>query len=321
MKKYIFSKLIIGFLTITFSLVLTFFLIRLAPGTPMRIVAGKENPNPEQIEYLTKKYGLDKPVYVQFKEYVKGILKGDFGFSYKNNLPVIEVIKDRIKPTLTLTLTSNILSALLGSLSGLFIGRKKGSKLDKSFSYFSYVMDAIPGFWLAMILIMFFSSKLGWFPTSGMYNLRERYTGIMKFLDLAYHMVLPILTVVLIQTPIYFRIARSSVINTLNLGFLKTFKAAGMKEKTIFRKYVLKNSLIPIITTFSMSLAFTISGAALIEIVFSWPGMGRLIINSINGRDYMVLNGLYLVISISITLFTLLTDILYAIVDPRIRTK
>ena len=287
----------------------------------MRIVAGKENPNPEQIEHLTAKYGLDKPVGVQFVNYIKNMTKGDFGFSYRNNLPVLEVIKRRIVPTLMLSLTSNILSAIIGGFMGLYIGRRKNSIIDRSMNYISYIMDAIPGFWLAMIMIMIFSSKLGWFPTSGMYNIRESYTGFRKFLDLLYHMTLPILTIVLIQTPIYFRIARVSVINTMNMGFLKTFRAAGLTEGEIFRKYVMKNSLIPILTTFSMSLAFTISGAALIEIVFSWPGMGRLIIDSINGRDYMVLNGLYLMISISVIVFTIFTDVLYAIVDPRIRTQ
>ena len=321
MKKYVLSKFLMGFVTISFSFILAFFLIRLAPGTPMRIVAGKENPNPEQIEHLTAKYGLDKPVGVQFVNYIKNMTKGDFGFSYRNNLPVLEVIKKRIAPTLMLSLTSNILSAIIGGFMGLYIGRRKNSILDKSMNYISYIMDAIPGFWLAMIMIMIFSSKLGWFPTSGMYNIRESYTGFRKFLDLLYHMTLPILTIVLIQTPIYFRIARASVINTMNMGFLKTFRAAGLTEGEIFRKYVMKNSLIPILTTFSMSLAFTISGAALIEIVFSWPGMGRLIIDSINGRDYMVLNGLYLMISISVIVFTIFTDVLYAIVDPRIRTK
>ncbi len=321
MKKYVLSKFLMGFVTISFSFILTFFLIRLAPGTPMRIVAGKENPNPEQIEHLTAKYGLDKPVGVQFVNYIKNMTKGDFGFSYRNNLPVLEVIKRRIVPTLMLSLTSNILSAIIGGFMGLYIGRRKNSILDRTMNYISYIMDAIPGFWLAMIMIMIFSSKLGWFPTSGMYNIRESYTGFRKFLDLLYHMTLPILTIVLIQTPIYFRIARASVINTMNMGFLKTFRAAGLTEGEIFRKYVMKNSLIPILTTFSMSLAFTISGAALIEIVFSWPGMGRLIIDSINGRDYMVLNGLYLMISISVIVFTIFTDVLYAIVDPRIRTK
>lgn len=321
MRKYILSKVMMGLVTIIFSFVLTFFLIRLAPGTPMRIVAGKENPNPEQIEHLTEKYGLDKPVGVQFVNYIKNMAKGDFGFSYRNNLPVFELIKRRVVPTLTLSLTANILSALIGGFLGLYIGCKKDGVFDKIFSYISYVLDAVPGFWLAMILIMVFASKLGWFPTSGMYNMRESYTGIRKFIDLLYHMTLPILSIVIIQTPIYFRIARASVINTMKQGFIKTFRAAGMKEGEIFRKYVMKNSLIPILTTFSMSLAFTISGAALIEIVFSWPGMGRLIIDSINGRDYMVLNGLYLVISVSLIFFTILTDVLYALVDPRIRIK
>ncbi len=143
MRKYILSKVMMGLVTIIFSFVLTFFLIRLAPGTPMRIVAGKENPNPEQIEHLTEKYGLDKPVGVQFINYIKNMAKGDFGFSYRNNLPVFELIKRRVVPTLTLSLTANILSALIGGFLGLYIGRKKDGVFDKIFSYISYVLDAV----------------------------------------------------------------------------------------------------------------------------------------------------------------------------------
>ena len=321
MKKYLLKRFKNGFITILFSMVLTFFLIRLAPGNPIRVIAGKENPNPEQIEMLTKKYGLDRPIIVQFTSYMKNVLKGDFGFSYKNNLPVFEIIKKRIAPTLMLSLVSSILSMIIGSMLGLFAGRGEGSWQEKIITRTSYVMDAIPSFWLAIVLIMIFATRLGVFPTSGIYDIRENYTGFKRFLDLLHHMALPIITIVLIQTPIYYRITRASVINTMSLDFVRTFRAAGLSEKNIFRKFILKNSLIPIITTFSMSLAFSISGAAMIEIVFSWPGMGRLIIDSINGRDYMVLMGIYLMISISIVLFTILTDIIYAMVDPRIRTK
>lgn len=319
MGKYVFKKVLLGLMTIFFSFVMTFFLIRLAPGTPMMVIANKENPNPEQIEYLKEKYNLDKPVAVQFTTYVKNAAKGDFGFSYKSNLPVFEVIKRRIGPTLLLTLMATFISIGLGILFGIIASRNLNGFVDKLFNHISYFFDAMPSFWLGLILIYVFAGRLRWFPTSGLYNLRESYTGFKKFLDLMHHMALPILTIVLIQTPIFYRIVRSSIANVMNQNFIKTFRAVGLSERKNFNKYILKNALIPLVTVVGMSFAFAISGAALVEIVFGWPGMGRLIIESINSREYMVLNAVYLVISVSIVFFSILTDIVYGILDPRIR--
>lgn len=319
MKKYVRKRIFTGILTILFSFVLTFFLIRFAPGDPIRVLAGKENPNPEMIEHLTKRYGLDQPVSVQFKNYIRNIFKGDFGYSYMNNESVVDIVKAKIVPTILLTLTASLLSVIIGTLLGILAGRKAGSQTDKVLCTISYGIDAIPSFWLGLILILIFSSKLKILPTSGMYDMREDYEGFRKVLDVIEHMVLPVATLVIIQVPIYFRICRSSILQTMDEDFVMTLRATGMSEKKIFNKYILRNALIPIITTFSMSIAFLISGVALIEIVFAWPGMGRVIMNAIKNRDYPVLTGIYLMISISITVVMILTDILYGIIDPRIR--
>lgn len=319
--KYIRKRIFIACLTIFIAFIITFFLTHLAPGNAIRVLAGKDNPNPRQIEYLTKYYGLDQPLHVQFTRYLGNLLKGDFGRSIRNNRPVIEIIGERVVPTLILSLTGSILSVILGTSLGLMIGRRVDSRLDRFLCKLSYLIDALPVFWLSMMLIIVFATQLKWFPTTGMYSIRETYTGWARVVDLLRHMVLPVSALVIVQVPYYFRISRASVISILEEDFIRTFRATGMSERKIFNKYVLRNAMIPVITSFTLSLAFTISGVAMIEIVFAWPGMGRVILDAVGKRDYAVLSGVYLMISISVSFFMIITDLIYAWVDPRIRLE
>ena len=321
MKEYIGKRIFTGVLTIMLSFCLTFFIIRCAPGNPIKVLAGTDNPNPELIEKLTVKYGLDKPLPIQFTSYIKNLFKGDFGYSYINNQPVVKLIGAKIFPTLLLSLTSSILAVIIGTLLGICSARKVGSKLDKFLCSLSYIFDAIPGFWLGLIFIIIFASTFKILPTSGMYDIRANYKGIYYVLDVLKHMILPVATLVIIQTPVYFRVSRGSILQIMSEDFISVLKTTGMKENKVFNKYVLRNALIPIVTIFGISLAFTIGGVTLTEIVFAWPGMGRLIMESIMKRDYPVLTGIYLMISISITVVMIITDIIYAVIDPRIRLE
>ena len=321
LKKYVVKRLALGLFTIILTFVLTFFLIRLAPGDPIKLLAGRENPNQQMIEKIRMEYGLNHPLHIQFWHYLRNLLRGDLGFSYKNNVSVWSILSSRLKPTLILTLSSTILSALIGTALGIYSVRKDNRTLDRTLINISYFIDAIPSYWLGMVLIIIFASLLGWFPTSGMQNVRMRYTGMRRALDIGYHMVLPVLTIVIIQVPIYFRVVRTSILNVIGDDYIQLFRAAGMQDNHIFNRYVLKNAASPVIVLFGSSLAFTLSGVSLIEIIFGWPGMGRLIIDSINVRDYMVLNGIYLIISISVIIFMILIDIVQAMVDPRIRMR
>lgn len=321
MGDYIRGRTITGILTIVFSFCLTFFLIRYAPGNPIKVLAGTDNPNPELIEHLTIKYGLDKSLPTQFINYVKNILKGDLGYSYMSNRSVSTLIGEKIFPTILLSLTAAVLSVFIGTFLGMYAARKVGSLLDRIMCSISYVFDAFPGFWLGLILILIFASKFRLLPTSGMYDVRADYEGFRRMLDIMKHMVLPISTLVIIQAPTYFRVARSSVIQTMSEDFILTLRATGMSENRIFNKYVLRNAIIPTVTMFSLSLAFMIGGVTFTEIVFAWPGMGRLIMDAITRRDYPLLTGIYLMISISICIVMLITDIIYALIDPRIRLR
>lgn len=319
MKRYIGKRALSGLLVVLLSVCFNFTLIRLAPGDPIRIMAGTDNPNEEMIEALQQKYGLDKSIPEQFVMFLGNVAKGDLGYSYISDESVIKLIGEKIGPTLALSLTAVLLSVTIGTLIGIYAARKNGSKFDQFVCSISYVFDATPGFWLGLMMILIFASTLKWFPTSGMVNLRANYKGFAYFADVCRHLVLPITTMVLTQTPYYFRIARSSVLQVMSEDFITTFKATGMKESRIFNKYVLRNAILPTVTVLGMSLAFLLSGSVLIETVFAWPGMDRLMFSSISKRDYPVLTGIYLVTSVVICIAMILVDILYGFIDPRIR--
>ncbi|HEY4601347.1 MAG TPA: ABC transporter permease [Cerasibacillus sp.] len=319
MGAYLRKRALTGLLVIFVSLSLTFFLIHMSPGNPVTILAGTDNPSPEMIEHLNEKYGLDQPIYIQFFKYIGNLLKGDLGYSIVSNEPVLGLILERLGPTLLLALTGLILAAVIGTILGIYAARKNGSKFDVFMSGMSYIFDSMPSFWLGLMLILLFATVLQSFPTSGMVDLRAAPTGIEYYISVAKHLFLPLLTVVLTQIPFFYRIARSSVIQTMSEDFITTFKATGMDEGKIFRKYVFKNSILPTVTMFGISLAYVLAGVAIIEIVFAWPGMGRLLIDSIMKRDYPLLMGIYLFLSISIAVTMIIIDLLYSIIDPRIK--
>ncbi len=319
MKRFLLKRILSGVLIIFISLLICFVLIHAAPGNPVTILAGHDNPSPEMIESLTEKYGLDKPLPMQFVNYLGTLLKGDLGYSIVSDKPVVTLIAEKIFPTLLLALTGVILAVVIGTMLGIYAARKKGSRFDVAVNSISYVFDSTPGFWLGLMMILLFASTFKLFPTAGMVDLRAGYTGSAKVLDILHHLFLPLLTVTLIQIPRFFRIARSSVIQIMSEDFITTFRAAGMKESQIFRDYVFKNAILPTVTLFGISLAYVLGGIVIVEIVFAWPGMGRLLMDAIMKRDYPLLMGIYLTLSVSISVTMLLVDIVYAAIDPRIR--
>lgn len=321
MKRYIAKRLLMSLLTVLIVMVLNFFLIHLAPGDPIRIMAGMDHPNSAQLEELRVRYGLDKPLMAQLGQYMLNILHGDFGTSYTFNKPVFTLILETMGPSILLAMTSCVLSFVIGTLLGLYAARHEGRWMDNVLSYVSYLFDSMPPFWLGLVAILVFASTLHWLPTSGMVNLRNQQEGFGYVLDVLTHLILPCGTMTLIQIPQYLRLTRSSVTQVMQEDYITTFRATGMSEKYIFRRYVLKNAILPTLTVFGISLAYVVAGAALVEIVFAWPGTGRQMLNAINRRDYPLLMGIYLMIAISVSVVTMLVDIVYAWLDPRIRLK
>lgn len=321
MRRYIGKRLLTGLLTVLVVMVLNFMIIHVAPGDPVRIMAGMEHPSETQMAELRARYGLDKPMFTQLLIYMGQVLRGDLGTSYTYNKPVLTLIADTLGPSALLALTSCVLSFLIGTLLGLFTARHKDTWIDSTLSYVSYFFDSMPPFWLGLVSILVFAVSLHLLPTSGMVNLRVKSTGLAYVLDVMTHLILPCGTMTLIQIPSYLRLTRSSVTQVMQEDYITTFRATGMSEKHIFRHYVLKNAILPTITVFGISLAYVVTGAALVEIVFAWPGTGRLMLNAINRRDYPLLMGIYLMLSVSVAAVTLLVDIIYAWIDPRIRLK
>lgn len=318
MKKFILKRIYTAFIVVLVVVALNFFIIKLAPGDPVNIMAGFDNPNEEFKMAVRAKYNLDKPLITQFFTYIYRLVQGDLGESYYSSRPVTELLAERMGASLLLSGTSAVLAFIIGTVLGLTAGKKEDSMQDKVLSAGTYVANAMPSFWLGLMLIFVFASRLGWLPTQGMYSLRENYTGIARYIDLGKHLILPVTTLVLVQIPGYFRITRSSVIQVMADDYITTFRVTGMSEKKIYMKYVLKNATLPVVTLFGINVAYIVAGSTLVETVFSWQGIGILMYTAIAKRDYNVLMGTYLIIAVSVAFFMILVDVIYAKLDPRI---
>ena len=318
MKKFILKRIYTAFIVVLVVVALNFFIIKLAPGDPVNIMAGFDNPNEEFKMAVRAKYNLDKPLITQFFTYIYRLVQGDLGESYYSSRPGTELLAERMGASLLLSGTSAVLAFIIGTVLGLTAGKKEDSMQDKVLSAGTYVANAMPSFWLGLMLIFVFASRLGWLPTQGMYSLRENYTGIARYIDLGKHLILPVTTLVLVQIPGYFRITRSSVIQVMADDYITTFRVTGMSEKKIYMKYVLKNAILPVVTLFGINVAYIVAGSTLVETVFSWQGIGILMYTAIAKRDYNVLMGTYLIIAVSVAFFMILVDVIYAKLDPRI---
>ncbi len=318
MRRYLGKRSITAVICVMLVLIINFALIRLAPGDPARLLVGTETPSEAQVQAITQKYGLDKPMPIQFLRYVGNLLKGDMGVSYYTNEKVSSLIGQRLGNTALLTLTSLAIAVVLGVLMSIACVRKVGGKLDNFLTGITYFFDSFPSFWLGLMLMLVFASILKLLPFSGMIDVRENYKGFQHVLDVAWHMLLPVTTLTILEIPYFFRISRSAMIQTLGEDFIVTLRATGMRESKIFRKYVFRNAILPTVTAISIFMAYAVTGSALVEIVFSWPGMGSYIMTSISRRDYPVLMGIYLMLSLSVAVVMIAVDVLYAMLDPRV---
>ncbi|MEM0065663.1 MAG: ABC transporter permease [Sulfolobales archaeon] len=318
---YAVKKAVEGFFTIIAALTIIFFLINLAPGNPIYFIAG--DPvflSPAVVEYYTKLWGLDKPLYYRYFMYISNLLRGELGRSYRFGGPVAQLIVERLPLTLSLTITSNIIAFVVGTLLGLLAARKQGGNTDTALTVFTFIFNSVPGFLLGIVLMLVFGVHLKLFPVAGLMDLKNPKTGVMLYLDIAYHAFLPILTLTLILIPAYFKTVRDSAVQQLVEDYVTTFRAVGLDDSNIFRKHILRNVILPPITLLAIRLGFSLAGAALIENVFGWPGMGRLLLDSIRERDYPVLMGIYATVVTAIVAISKVLDVVYGVLDPRVKT-
>jgi len=299
--------------------VVNFTLIHLAPGDPILALIGEFQASPEFVQSVRQQFGLDRPLAVQLGLYVLNLLRGDFGFSFAFKQPVLEVILDRVPATLLLMGAALLYATLCGALFGVISSRRQYSHTDNFFTLVSLVGYSMPVFWLGQIFLILFGLTLPIFPAQGMESLRESYTGLARGLDILHHLVLPAFTLGLGYLAVDVRFTRASMIEVMSQDYIRTARAKGVSEQAVFYKHALRNALIPLVTITGLNFGFLLAGAVLTETVFAWPGLGRLMYDSIYARDYPVLMGMFVVISMMVIVVNLITDIVYSVLDPRIR--
>ena len=317
--RYILSRLAKAAVVLLAIVVLNFCLIHAAPGDPAAVMAGEAGAADEIfLQQLREKFGLDKPFHVQLWTYVSGILQLDLGYSYRQGAPVLDLILDRLFPTLLLTGAAFFISILLGVLAGAMAAIRVGTWADTAITTLALIFYATPLFWVALMAILLFAVQLDWLPAYGMETVGGGYSGLDRWLDIARHLVLPALTLGLFFTAIYTRMSRASMLETAGEDFVKTARAKGLSEGKITRRHVLRNAILPVVTLAGLQAGQIVGGAVLTETVFAWPGIGRLMFDALLQRDYNLLLGVFLISSAMVLLFNLITDLVYLAVDPRI---
>ncbi|MBR0386700.1 MAG: ABC transporter permease [Clostridia bacterium] len=318
MRKYIRKRLLQAVPVVFGITLLTFFIMKMAPGGPLGGMISPRSSS-EALLRAQEKLGLNQPIIVQYWNWLKELVQGNFGYSTYNGQDVLAMILERLPATLLLTVTSFVFSFVVGIPLGVYSATHKYSRTDYGLTIFSFIGISIPSFFFGMGMIYIFAMQLKWFPTSGFGSALFRGEGLALFFHKLRYLVMPALVMSLANLSSVMRFARSSMIETLTQDYIRTARAKGLAEKVVIYRHALKNSLIPVITIFGQSIPNLFGGAYITEKVFGWPGMGLLGVNAINNRDYQVLMGLTLFTAILVLLGNLLADIMYSLVDPRIR--
>ncbi len=322
MKKY-FLKRILTMIPVFIGLsIIIFVLINTAPGDPyMNIVEGQISISASDKETALNAIGYYDPIYLKYIKWMGKILKGDMGTSIRYNEPVVDIIKRRISNTFLLSIVTLILTTLIALPLGIASAIKPYSFKDKILTILALIGISIPGFFIALVIIKIFAINLRWFPISGLSTVGEKLTGFNKFIDVVKHMILPVISMTLLEVASLMRYTRSSMLDVFNQSYIRTARAKGLNERIIIYKHAFRNALIPVVTLLSMSLGYIVAGTILIETIFVWPGMGTLFYQSIANRDYPLVMGCAMILSSCILLANLISDIVYCLVDPRIRFK
>lgn len=318
--RYIMRRLLQAIPVIVGVMVLCFLLLQLAPGDLAMVLAGEAGGAPPGfIEELRARYGLDKPVPVQLWLYMKNVAMLDLGFSFRHNSPVSKLLLDRLGPTLLLMGTTLLLSLAFGVLSGLLASLWVGSWRDHLISLAAIVAYATPLFWVGLMLILAFSIKLDWFPTSGMEDVVAFHSGLARVVDIAHHLVLPSITLALFYMALYARLMRATMLDQRGLDYVTTARAKGLTEKQITFRHVLRNAMLPVVTMAGVQVGGLLGGSVVVEAVFAWPGLGQLAFEALFSRDFNLLLGIFFMSACLVVLVNLIVDIIYVLLDPRIR--
>jgi len=306
---------LLGAIPLLFGISLILFsIVHLAPGGPLDVYADNPSVSPEALRQIAARYGLDQPVPMQYVLWLKAMVTGDWGFSIRSGKPVLGEILVRLGPTLELGGLALIISLLIAIPLGIVSASRRGSKLDTTLTLISFAGISTPVFWLALLLQLLFSVELGWLPSAGYQSI-----GNGTFGDRLAHLVMPAAVLSLATVASWSRFVRAGMMDVLNQDYIRTAYAKGRSESGVVFLHALRNALIPAVTVIAVDFASVISGAVITETVFAWPGIGRLFIESMNGRDYPMLMGLMMMGSLGIVIANIVADLAYAALDPRIR--
>jgi peptide/nickel transport system permease protein len=321
--RYIVRKIVQAIVTIIAIVLLNFLLFRMMPGSPERILLRNPHLTQEKVEAVRAEWGLDKPLIPdQFIGYVKATAVGDLGYSLQfRGESVVEVIESHFWPTMLLLVPAEIIAIIVGLSAGSYAGWRRGSGGDKVASGTSLILYSMPYFVIGTPLIIIFAAGLGWFPTSGMITPGLGSASFTtQLFDFLRHLVLPLTTISLGLIGGYSIIMRSAIIETRSEDYVTTARAKGLKDGRVLRQHAFPNAMLPMVTIIAIQLGYVVAGAITAEVVFNWPGLGTLTVNALDSRDYPVLQGVFLLLSVTVVLANLGADLLYGRLDPRVRS-
>jgi len=318
-RRYFAKKIANALLTIILVASFNFALFRILPGDPARLLLPKGKQPPEAVEKQRKAFNLDKPMWQQFVYYWKDTIGGEFGSSFSEKRPVSEVVSERIWPTVLLVGVGTIFATVFGMISGVFAGWRRNGTFDVVTTNLGMVFYAMPTFWFGLLMIMLFSTKLRWFPTGRMEEPGVELSGWDQITSITRHLFLPAFTFAIAYVGEYHLIMRSSITGVMKEDFALTARAKGLSDNKVLWKHVMPNALLPTVTIVMMNIGFVMSGAILSETVFNWPGLGLLAYESMEKRDYPVMQAVFLIASIAVILANLIADITYYYLDPRVQ--
>ncbi|MEB2299247.1 ABC transporter permease [Lysinibacillus xylanilyticus] len=311
---YMIRRFILLITTILLVSIITFGVFQILPGDPVRTMLGTE-ADPTQIENLRSELGLNRPLYEQYTDWMKGLLTGELGNSIRFSMPVKDLLFDRLPVTMSLAALTLLIVLLISLPLGMFAARRQNRFSDMSLSTVTQVGMAIPSFWLGMILILYVGLQFSFFKISGYIPWTQSVAGALSTL------VLPALTIAIPQIAVNFRYVRTAILEQVQLDYVRTIRSKGMSEQNVMYKHVLKNSMIPILTVFGLIMAEVVAGTIIVEQVFSLPGVGQLLITAISNRDFPLVQGIVMYITVAVVMINFMVDILYSVLDPRIRLR
>ena len=292
---------------------ITFALVTFAPGDAISLMLGSETVNIANVERLRRDLGLDQPWYVQYRDYVGGLLQGDLGTSITSRQPVARQIVQRFPNTLLLTFSSMVVALAIAIPAGVIAAARRNRPADYGAMAFSMIGVAMPNFWLGLILILVFGLHLGWLPIRGMGSLEDGLWDVIR------HLILPSVTLGTALAAILSRLMRNAMLDVLTEDYVRTAHAKGIRKRAVLFKHALRNAIVPIVTTAGLQFGALLGGAVIVETIFSWPGLGLLAIAAIRQRDLPTVQGTVLVFALSFMIVTFLVDLIYVTIDPRIR--